>query len=61
MKKGTGCLTVFGGIFFIAGLAIFIWGVIASVNVWRAQDWSMLDAEMVNLEQVSSTDDGSTT
>ena len=61
MKKGTGCLTVFGGIFFIAGLAIFIWGVIASVNVWRAQDWSMVDAEMVNLEQVSSTDDGSTT
>ncbi|AKE52719.1 DUF3592 domain-containing protein [Kangiella geojedonensis] len=61
MKKGTGCLTAFGGIFFIAGLGIFIWGLFSSVNVWRAQDWSVVEAKIINLEQVSSTDDGSTT
>ncbi|GAA4362847.1 DUF3592 domain-containing protein [Kangiella marina] len=61
MNKGAGCLTLFGGVFFLAGLAIFVWGLISSVNVWRAQDWSVVDAEIISLEQVSSTDDGSTT
>ncbi|GAA4350560.1 DUF3592 domain-containing protein [Kangiella taiwanensis] len=61
MKKGTGCLTVFGGIFFLAGLGIFLWGLYASINVWRAQDWSQVDAEAISLNQVTSTNDGSTT
>lgn len=61
MKKGTGCLTAFGGIFFLAGVGIFIWGLLSSYDVWRAQSWQPVSAEMLSLELVSSTDDGSTT
>ncbi|GAA0200919.1 hypothetical protein GCM10009123_05320 [Kangiella japonica] len=60
MKNGAGCLTVFGGVFFLAGLGIFIWGLLSSYDVWRAQSWQPVDAKITSLELVTSTGDNST-
>ncbi|AOE50541.1 DUF3592 domain-containing protein [Kangiella sediminilitoris] len=62
MKKGVGCLTVFGAIFFIAGIGIFLSGVSESYDVWRSQEWRPVMVELSSVEQTVSTDDeGSTT
>lgn len=60
MKKGSGCLMVFGGVFFLAGVGIFIWGLLSSYDVWRGQNWQPVSAKIMSLELVTSTGDNST-
>ncbi|WP_223671299.1 DUF3592 domain-containing protein [Kangiella shandongensis] len=62
MKKGSGCATIFGGIFFLAGLGIFAWGLSSAYDIWRSGDWVPVSAQVSAIDQTVSTDDeGSTT
>lgn len=61
MKKGSGCVTIFGGIFFLIGLGIFIWGLSSAYDIWRSGDWVPVSAQVSSIDQTVSTDDEGTT
>ena len=61
IKTGVGCLTVFGGIFLVAGLVV---GGFAISNLWQwfdAQDWQSVNAEIISADLNVSHGDDSTT
>lgn len=60
-KAGAGCLTVFGGIFFIVGVGIFLFGLASIYSSLQANDWQPVDATITRVEQVISRGDDSTT
>lgn len=60
-KAGAGCLTAFGAVFFIAGVGIFLWGLVSIYGAYQAQSWQPVEATIVHVEQVISRGDDSTT
>lgn len=60
-KAGAGCLTVFGGIFFVVGVGIFLWGLVSIYDAFQARSWQPVQATIINVEQVISHGDDSTT
>ena len=61
IKTGSGCLTIFGSLFFLVGLGIFLWGLVAVYQSWQASDWEPVEATIVQVEQIISHGDDSTT
>ncbi len=62
LKKGGGCMIVFGLVFFLAGLAPGIIATNTLIKNFRAQSWEAVDARVVSARLNSSTDsEGSTT
>ncbi|NVK21150.1 MAG: DUF3592 domain-containing protein [Kangiellaceae bacterium] len=60
INKGAGCLTIFGAIFFFAGVGIFLWGLKDVYSSWMASDWLPVQAQLQHVEQVVSHGDDST-
>lgn len=60
-KAGAGCLTVFGGIFFVVGVGIFLWGLVSIYDAYQARSWQPVEATITRVEQVISRGDDSTT
>ncbi|WP_251358075.1 DUF3592 domain-containing protein [Kangiella sp. TOML190] len=60
-KKGLGCLTLFGSVFLLAGVGIFLWQLTTVYQAWGASSWQPTQATLISLEQTVSHSDGSTT
>lgn len=60
-KSGAGCLAAFGSIFFIAGVGIFLWGLVSIYDAFQARNWQPVEATITHVEQVISRGDDSTT
>ncbi len=60
-KSGLGCLTLFGGVFLVAGVGIFLWQIKAVFKSWQASDWLPVQATLTHVEQTVSHGDNSTT
>ncbi len=59
-KSGAGCLAAFGSIFFIAGVGIFLWGLVSIYDAFQARNWQPVEATIIHVEQVISRGDDST-
>lgn len=59
-KSGAGCLAAFGSIFFIAGVGIFLWGLVSIYDAFQARNWQPVEATITHVEQVISRGDDST-
>ncbi len=60
-KVGSGCLTAFGAVFFLAGVGIFLWGLVSIYDAYEARGWQPVEATITHVEQVISRGDDSTT
>ena len=61
IKQGTGCLTIFGGVFAIVGLGVGYFALDSLWNWWDARDWESVPATVLSASlRVSQGDDGST-
>lgn len=60
-KSGAGCLTAFGAVFFFAGVGIFLWGLMSVYGSYQASNWQPVEATILQVEQVISRGDDSTT
>ncbi len=60
-KAGAGCLTAFGAVFFLAGVGIFLWGLVSIYDAYEARGWQPVEATITHVEQVISRGDDSTT